>query len=341
MTKATSVATTNIAFAKYWGKASQTEKRPVNGSVSMTLGGYDGRNGLQTTTTVEFGDQYNEDEFWLDGEKVEDKKADKVFEHLDRVRAERCAKMNDSFDMKAKVMSENNFPTGTGLSSSASGFAALTVASAAAAGLDLSERELSILSRRGSGSSCRSIPGGFVEWKVGETSEDSYAYQLYPPSHWDLVDVVAVVSESPKKIGSTEGQKLAETSPLFSHRKATMPTKIEEMKKLIETKDFVPFGELLEREALELHAQFITQNPPLLYMSSESLHLMHLVHTWREELDLSVYFTLNTGQDIHLICESETVEALVAQLKNHSDFIKDIIPNSAGEGARLIDQHLF
>jgi len=340
MEKATAVAPTNIAFAKYWGKESQTEKRPVNGSVSMTLGGYDGRDGLQTTTTVEFGD-YKEDEFWLNGKKIDGKKAEKVFTHLDRVRAERRTRMGDSFDMRAKVMSENNFPTDTGLSSSSSGFAALTVAGVAAAGLELSERELSILSRQGSGSSCRSIPGGFVEWKVGKTSEDSYAYQLHPPSHWDLTDVVAVVSESPKKVGSTEGQKNANTSPLFSHRKATMPAKIEQMKKLIAAKDFASFGELLEREALELHAQFITQNPPLLYMSPESLRIMHLVRAWREELDLAAYFTLNTGQDIHLICEGKTVKALIKQLEQHRDFVKDIIPNSAGEGAHLIDHHLF
>src|SRR3989344_8520297 len=149
--KAKAVAPSNIAFVKYWGRKDETLRLPENGSISMNL------SGLQTTTIVEFSDKLEEDEIIINGVK-EDLENNRAVKHLDRVRGLANIKT------KAKVVTENNFPTGTGLSSSASGFAALTLAAAVAAGLKLSEKELSILARQGSGSACRSIPDGFVEW---------------------------------------------------------------------------------------------------------------------------------------------------------------------------------
>src|SRR3989344_2439626 len=174
--KSTAIAPSNIAFTKYWGRKDEKLRLPMNGSISMCL------SNLLTTTTVEFSEKLKADDIIINGERRE-KEALKVSKHLDRIR--KLA----GISTYAKVVSQNSFPTATGLSSSASGFAALTVAGAKAAGLNLSEKELSILARQGSGSACRSIPDGFVEWIDGDTSETSYAISLYPPEHWHIVDV--------------------------------------------------------------------------------------------------------------------------------------------------------
>jgi len=324
--KVTAVAPSNIAFIKYWGKKDEVLRLPENGSISMNL------SSLQTTTTVEFSPQFTEDYIEINGIR-EPNEGSRAIKHLDRVRS--LAKISDH----AKVVTKNNFPIGTGLSSSASGFAALTVASAKAAGLNFLEKELSILARQGSGSACRSIPDGFVEWLDGDTSETSYSVSLYPPDYWDLVDVVAIVSEARKDVSTSEGQKLVGSSPFFPVRKAHIQEKLALCKKILAEKNFTNLGELMEAEALEMHAVMLTSKPSLIYWTPGTLTIMKLTKKWRAE-GISVYFTINTGQDIHLICESKTQEAVVEEIKQIPE-VKNIIVNTPAQGAHLVDTHLF
>lgn len=325
--KATAIAPSNIAFTKYWGRKDEVLRLPENGSISMSL------SNLLTTTTVEFSDKYKEDQIIINGGGLEEGEAARVIKHLDRVR--KLANIN----LKAKVVSNNNFPTGTGLSSSASGFAALTVAAASAAGLKLSEKQLSILARQGSGSACRSIPAGFVEWLDGNLSETSYAKSIFPLNYWKIADVVAVVSEGRKEVSTSTGQQSAQSSPFMKVRLAGMKKKNILVKKLIKEKNFKEFGELLEAEALELHTIMLTQRPALIYWTPGTLRIMKLVSHWRAA-GIPVYFTINTGQDIHLICEAKNVDKVKAKLKELEE-VKDIIINFPGEGARLSSKHLF
>lgn len=324
--KATAVAPSNIAFIKYWGKKDEVLRLPENGSISMNL------SNLLTTTTVEFNTSFKEDEIIINNQK-EPNDGSRAIKHLDRVR--KIAKIKQ----KAKVVTQNNFPTGTGLSSSASGFAALTLTAAKAAGLNLSEKELSILARQGSGSACRSIPDGFVEWLDGDTSERSYAISLYKPDYWDIVDVVAVVSRNKKEVSTTEGQKLAKSSPFFPVRLKNIKEKIKLIKKYLAKKDFKNFGELVEGEALELHSIMLTSTPSLIYLLPGSLHVMHMVKRWRQE-GLPVYFTVNTGQDIHLICQKKDAQEVVKRAETISEVQKTII-NLPSQGAYLTEKHLF
>ncbi len=324
--KASAVAPSNIAFIKYWGKKNEVLRLPENGSISMNL------SNLLTTTTVEFSPSYKEDSITINGVQ-EANEGSRAIKHLDRIRE--SAKITD----KAKVVTENNFPTGTGLSSSASGFAALTVAAASAAGLNLSQKELSILARQGSGSACRSIPNGFVEWLDGDTSETSYAVSIFPEDYWDIVDIVAVVSKNKKEVSTTEGQKLVNSSPFFPVRLANIKNKIELIKKYLSEKDFTAFGELLESEALELHAIMLTSRPSLIYLLPGSLKIMHAVKKWRAD-GLEVYFTVNTGQDIHLICRKKDAETVVKKLNGIEEVSKTII-NDPSKGAHLVSDHLF
>lgn len=324
--KCTAIAPSNIAFIKYWGKRDKILRLPENGSISMCL------SNLLTTTTVEFSKTNKEDEIILNG-ILEDRENNRAVKHLDRIRKKA------GLTLKAHVVTNNNFPTATGLSSSASGFAALTLAGAKAAGLNLSEKELSILARQGSGSACRSIPDGFVEWMDGDTSETSYAKSIFPSNYWDICDVVAIVSREKKDIPSTEGQKLINTSPFFQTRLSNIKNKIEKIKKFIKNKKFKEFGEMLEAEALELHAIMLTSMPSLIYLMPNSLLLMKLVKKWRDE-GLPVYFTVNTGHDVHLICEEKNVKRLENLLKEIPE-VKKIIVNKPAVGARLTDKHLF
>ena len=148
--------------------------------------------------------------------------------------------------MFARVESENNFPTGTGIASSASAFASLTLAACQAAGLDLDERELSRLARRGSGSASRSVPSSFVEWLPGEDDQTSYAYSIAPPHHWDLADCIAIVSQEHKPVGSQEGHTLAETSPLNAGRIDTAPVRIDICREAILKRDFDALAEVMD-----------------------------------------------------------------------------------------------
>jgi len=325
--KSTAVGPSNIAFVKYWGRKDEVLRLPANANISFCL------DGLTTTTTVEFSDIYPEDDVTIDYEKNE-KDTAKISKHLNRVR--KLA----GISQKAKVVTINNFPSGTGLSSSASGFAALTIAAVAAANLKLSEKDLSILARQGSGSACRSIPDGFVEWCDADTSEESYAYSLFPPEHWNLIDIVAVVSTEKKRVSTSEGQKLAQTSPFFIERSKHIDAKNELAKQLLKEKKFHELGALMEKEALEMHAIMITSTPPLLYWTQGSLKIMKLVQQWREEEHIPVYFTVNTGQDIHLICEEPTKNIVLEKLKGVEEVRKTLV-SRPGKGAHLIEDHLF
>lgn len=330
--KITAIAPSNIAFTKYWGRKDDPApdgaglRLPENGSISMCL------SDLLTTTTVEFSDKYKTDQITINGGGLENDEAQRIIMHLDRIR--KLANINT----RARIVSNNNFPTGTGLSSSASGFAALTLSASLSAGLKLSEKQLSILARQGSGSSCRSIPSGFVEWINGKLSETSYAKQIFPKNHWKIADVVAVVSEGKKEIPTSLGMKSSSSSPFMKLRLNRMKKKNLKVKKYIKERNFAVFGELIEQEALELHTIMLTQYPPLIYWTTGTLKIMKLVSHWRKEF--LVYFTINTGQDIHLIVEQKNVEKIKAKLKQLEE-VKNIIVNTPGEGTRISNKHLF
>ncbi len=324
MPKATSIAPTNIAFIKYMGRKDEALRLPENASVSMCL------DHLLTTTTVEFSPTLTLDSITINGEQ-EDGEASRVIKHLDRIR--KLAKI----DHRAKVVSQNNFPTGTGLSSSSSGFAALTLAGCKAAGLDLNQRELSILARQGSGSACRSVPDGFVEWGDADTSEESYGKTIFAPDHWDIADVVAIVSTGRKTVKSSTAHQSVVDGPYYRTRINRMAEKVQRCKELILAKDFLSFGTLCEEEAMDLHVIFMSAG--IIYLTPQSLELIKLVPQWRAE-GLPVYFTLNTGQDVHLLCEKKDAKVVQDKLKG-LDFVREVIVNEPGKGARMSAKHLF
>lgn len=325
--KATGVANSNIAFIKYWGNRDIAYRIPRNDSVSMNL------DHATTTTTVEFDAGLADDQVTIGEQAAQETARARVVAHLDRVRA------LAHLETKARVQSQNSFPTGAGLASSASAFAALSLAATRAAGLDLSERALSILARQGSGSACRSIPAGFVEWIAGSHSEDSYALSIAPPEHWDLRDAIAVVSTEEKKVGSFAAHAAAQTSHFLAERVQALPIRFHHVRRAILAKDLALLGPAIEEDAIELHFIAMTSIPPIYYWSPGMVRVIQSALQWRAD-GLAVYFTLDAGPNVHLICEAKDVDQ-VATLARAVPDVLQVIVNAPGGAAHLADEHLF
>ncbi len=329
--KATAVSCSNIAFIKYWGNYDPRLRMPLNDSLSMNL------DALTTLTTVEFDEALENDEVVLGGLPADDRTRTRVSEHLDRIRA--LAKITT----KARVHSRNSFPSAAGLASSASAFAALTLAATQAAGLELSERNLTILARQGSGSAARSIPAGFVEWlaatNVTSTSEQSYARQLLPPDAWDLRDVIAIVSADAKPTSSSEGHALVNTSPFLGERLSRLPIRYHRVRRELLNKNLVGMGNDIEAEAIELHMLAMTSRPPIFYWAPGTVRVMEAVRQWRSQ-GLKAYYTLDAGPNVHILAELADADQVAARLRELTD-VREILFSGPGGGARLSAEHLF
>ena len=320
---ATAVANANIAFIKYWGNRDEKLRLPANGSLSMNL------SGLETETTVAFNESWQQDEVIIGGEAQTGAARDRVMAHLDAIRA------RAGFNLCARVESANNFPSGVGIASSASAFAALTLAATASAGLALGERELSALARLGSGSAARSIPGGFVEWHAGDEGDpaSSYAESIAPADHWELVDVVAVISQKHKTVGSSGGHALAKTSPLQAARVATVPDRLQRCRDAILTRDFARLVDLMEADSNLMHAVMLTSNPMLLYWEPITVATMKSVRRWRSE-GLAVGYTIDAGPNVHCVCLPEAAPEVERRLRDNLDINRLLVARPGG-AARL------
>ena len=340
--KATCRAGSNIAFIKYWGVAGGAEDLniPLNNSISMTLAD------AHTTTTVAWDDSgcLPEDTVAIDGVQLVGGSAERVVAHLDRLRA--LAGVSE----RACVVSNNNFPMASGIASSASGFAALTVAGAAALGLRLDATRLSAVARRGSGSASRSLFGGFVEWERGwgqgesESSSlldsRSVAHQLHSEDHWALRDVIAIVSTGAKRVSSSSGHRLAATSPLNTARTRCVGAWLETVRQAIAERDIGLLGPVLELDALAMHGVMMTSTPSLLYWQPGTLEVLQAVRAWREDEGMPVYFTIDAGPNVHLICEVEAA-AEVARRVGALPAVGRVLVSGPGAGPELLDGHLF
>jgi diphosphomevalonate decarboxylase len=314
----------NIAFIKYWGNRDERLRLPANSSISMNLAG------LETRTSVEFRETSNEsagDSLMINRQPVKGAGLQRVSAFLDIVR-----KMAGT-ETRASVASESNFPSGAGIASSAAAFAALALAATKAAGLDLEEAALSRLARRGSGSACRSIPGGFVEWQMGTGDSDSYAVSIATPGHWDLADCVAVLSSEPKPTGSTEGHALAGTSPLQAARLADAPRRLEICRNAIQQRDFAALADIVELDSNMMHAVMMTSHPPLFYWQEATLTVMQAVRAARAK-GLPVCYTIDAGPNVHAITEGAEAERVAGLLRSIPG-VREVRVARVGGPARL------
>lgn len=321
---ATALSHPNIAFIKYWGDKDSSLHIPENGSLSMNL------DCLYSQTTVEFDSSLEKDLLTIDGQVPDKNSVHRVHEFLNLVRS------LAGIPAFANVTSENNFPTGSGIASSASGFAALCMAASKAAGLELDRRELSRLARRGSGSACRSIPGGFVEWLRGEDDQSSYAVSIAPHNYWDLRDCIAVTSRKHKETGSTAGHSLARSSPLQAVRVKDAESRLDLCRDAILKRDFDAFADIVEMDSNLMHAVMMTSQPRIYYWQPATLDVMQSVVAWRSS-GIPVCFTIDAGPNVHVITNNDYAPEVLERLEQIPGVLEVLI-GQPGKEARLLDQ---
>ncbi len=336
MSKTTVDAPANIAFIKYWGAKDLDRALPLNTSISMTL------ENCATRCTAELLEAGHADEVWISEPDGGFRKPPHEFEtrvraHLDRLR--HWAKRKESF----RIATRNSFPSAAGLASSASGFAALTLATVGAFDReDVPVDELSRLAREsGSGSASRSVLGGFVEWPAGAEhgAERSHAVEIADADHWDLRDVIAVVEIGAKTVSSLEGHRRAHTSPYLEKRLEVLPKRIERVRRAIAERDLGLLGPALEEEAVDLHLIAMSSSPPIFYWSPGTIGVLRAVRELRQE-GLGAYATMDAGANVHVICEPDAEDQVASRLESLS-VVGFVIRDGVGPGPEETSQHLF
>ena len=316
MRTATAIADSNIALAKYWGKRAYAGNYPAVPSLSVTL------DGLATTTTVSFEGGLLVDELVLDGETQEGKSLDRVVGLLDRVRA---SMKSPCF---ARVVSSNNFPTASGLASSASGFAALAAASTRAAGLDFDLGRVSDLARRSSASAARSIFGGYVSLAAGPCSATVESLAAAPFANADALDMrvlVCVVTEATKKIGSTDAMRLtAQVSPFYDAWIAFAPVQYASIAEGVLRGDFANVGRAAEASALAMHASAFAAG--IVYGTESTFGLLRSVQALRDN-GFAIFATMDAGPHVKVLVQSANA-AEVRALLEASGFVLRVIDTS-------------
>ncbi len=332
--RATAEASPNIAFIKYWGKRDEKLILPQNSSLSMTLSSTT----LKTTTSVVASNKINEDTFYINGKKLE------MSDPEVRERLKAIGIMRELSGTTARVLavSSNNFPSSSGLASSASGTAALVYALNAAFGLDLKPKELSMIARQGSGSACRSMMGGIVSWRKGSRNDgsDSYAVQEFSEKYWgEVIDLIAITSHEKKKIPSRAGMKqTVETNPFFTQRKTSAEKRLREVREAYRQKDLDALASLIMADSNEMHALMLSTVPSIRYLDSSSLKIMDAI----EELNASeggniAGYTFDAGPNAHIITLKKyerKISSMLADIKGLEAL--EFKSSAQGSGPKLL-----
>ncbi|WP_036284519.1 diphosphomevalonate decarboxylase [Microbacterium luticocti] len=319
----TAIAHPNIALIKYWGKRDDELILPLTGSLSLTLDVF------PTTTTVTLAPDSAVDEVLFDGAPAG--AAERIVAFLDLVRGLAGS------TTRARVHTRNSVPTGAGLASSASGFAALAVAAASAYGLALDDAALSRLARRGSGSACRSIVGGTAIWHAGSDDDSSFAEPVAGP---DLGMVIAVVDAAAKPISSRQAmRRTIETSPYLPAWVSSTEADLAAMQQAFARGDVTAIGELTESNALRMHAAIMAARPPVRYLAPQSIALFDTAARLRAD-GLEAYATADAGPNVVFLCRGADVDAVRDAVA--ADPAAGIAPDRlvaahAGPGAHLVE----
>jgi diphosphomevalonate decarboxylase len=296
----THFAPSNIALCKYWGKRDSELNLPVNASLSVSL------DTLGTRTAVEPIDA-DADEVWLNGERQapQSRFAQRVSGFIDLFRVHHP-------QTRLRVRTENNIPTAAGLASSASGFAALARALNQAFALELSATDLSILARLGSGSACRSLFDGFVEWQMGVRDDGLDSHGVPIEARWPGLSIGLVkVDEREKSVDSRAGmRRTKETAHLYQSWPLQASTDLIRLREAISARDFGLLGSVAEQNALSMHATMIASWPPLLYWQPDSVAAMQKVWQLRND-GLALYFTMDAGPNLKLLFEQDSRDAVL------------------------------
>lgn len=335
--------TPNIALIKYWGKRDGILMLPYHSSISITLDGdaevlFGEGTRLFTTTSVIISNRLTTDVIIINGVNVS---LDDQNEH-ERFKVINILRDIANVNQKVMVVSENSFPTAAGLASSASGIAALVIAVSKAFKLELSDRQLSIIARLGSGSACRSVLGGIVRWNSGIQDDgfDSFAHQLYPASYWpELVDLIAIVSVSEKKTSSRAGMAATvDSSALYKERLRGINTRLEDLEEALRGRDFSKLASIVMKESNNMHATILDTSPPIIYLDDTSREIIYAIEDLnRANGRVIAGYTFDAGPNAHIITLREHSTVVSGRLSNIVG-IKSLIKAGIGEGPRALDR---
>ncbi|XP_055713220.1 diphosphomevalonate decarboxylase isoform X2 [Phlebotomus papatasi] len=303
MRSATCTAPVNIAVIKYWGKRDEELLLPINDSISVTL------SEMYAKTTIVASPEFDKNRIWLNGEE-------------------------QTFD-SPRIL--NVLRQSAGLASSAAGYACLVYTLATLYGLQ-DRLELSSIARLGSGSACRSVYGGFVQWNAGTKPDgsDSIAVQLAPSTHWpDLEILILVVSDNRKKTSSTGGmERSVKTSPLIAYRASKcVPERIQGITKAIQDRDFETFADITMKDSNQFHAVCLDTYPPCVYLNDVSHAIIDLVHRFNAASGRTkVAYTFDAGPNACLYLLRQDVPQVLNLVKtafpndksSSSDYLKGI-----------------
>ncbi|XP_068117228.1 diphosphomevalonate decarboxylase [Hyperolius riggenbachi] len=322
MQKVTCTAPVNIAVIKYWGKRNEELILPINSSLSVTLH----QDQLKTTTTIAASRDFTEDRIWLNGKEdnINHPRLQSCLREIRRLARKRRSSGGEDgvsriLSDKVHICSVNNFPTAAGLASSAAGYACLVYTLAKLYGV---EGELSEIARQGSGSACRSMYGGFVQWLMGEREDgkDSLAQQVEAETHWPELRILILVASAEKKhVGSTAGmQTSVETSPLLKFRaESLVPGRMVEMIDAIRKKDFEAFGQLTMKDSNQFHATCLDTFPPIFYLNQVSQRIISLVHRYNAHYGKTkVAYSFDAGPNAVIFTLEPTVSEFVEVVKH-------------------------
>jgi len=318
--QATAIAQPNIALIKYWGKRDIDRNLPAVGSISITL------SDLQTEVSVNLNGDQSADVLFVNDEE-NPAMLPRISACLDRVLGSTRA--------RARIQSRSNFPIAAGLASSASAFAATTVAAAGAANLSLGTEELARLAGASSGSAARSLYGGFAELR---NSGDNIALtSLGDEESWPLQVVVAITAPGPKATGSTEAMEISrQSSPFYNNWIAQQEHDLKVARTAIARKDFMQLAGIAEHNCLKMHSVMWASRPPMIFWNAATMRCLQTVRRLQGE-GCQVFFTIDAGPQVKAVCLPDDAEA-VRQALAETPGVEEIMMTGLGSAARLLEE---
>ena len=307
--RVTAQAHPNIAVVKYWGKRDAALNLPAVPSLSVALERF------CTRTTVEWGIDAAADSVEINGKAGSPKAVARVSALLDLIDPQRP---------RCRVQTANNFPTAAGLASSASAFAALALAADGAAGTQLNRDQLSAIARQGSGSACRSLWGGLVEWRMGEAEDghDSHGLQVAPADHWDITVVVAMVNEGEKPVDSRGGMlATARSCHFYPAWVETAPADLAEARRAVIARDLERLGRVMEWSTLKMHATMLTTEPSIRYWQPATIATVQVVEDLRRQ-GIGAWYTMDAGPNVKVLCERADAPAVARAMAGAVDRVE-------------------
>lgn len=326
-------APSNIALVKYWGKISS--QIPKNPSLSFTL------SKCVTKTEILFKPHKSKTfdfDFYFDGKPMTD------FE----IKLGTFFKLVSSYipwinEYKLVIKSQNSFPHSSGIASSASAMAALSL------NLMDMERKLfpkmdnsffyqkaSFLARLGSGSAARSIKGPVTIW--GKNNAVSFSSDLYAVNFDDELspifktyqNAILIVDKNTKSITSSQGHNLMNKHAYASNRFIQAKSNLNNLVDIMKSEDLDGFVEIVESEALSIHAMMMTSNPYFILFKPNTLSIIEKIWDLRKNNKIPICFTLDAGANVHLLYPFEFKNIV-------KNFIEDELKEFCQNGQYILD----